>query len=348
MAIKKQIISSMTLILMISSSYALSDTENAAIKAKKSYDLSVKKEQARYYDYLSKSNSSDDVLTPTQIKVLNHLKHDQDQARYKKQPLKRIQQTIVYNNDNPPVIYIGKSQLSTITFVDNSGSPYPIQSLELSDNKAFGVSQRATGSLQVDDTKDDTKDNNRYSGYNSQETKPKAKKQTSKKSIPAYMLNSITVRGQTDFANGGVVVYLVGRQSAVHLVLVSSDEKYDYQTNLTVDGLTQESLSKMSYSGATYDRPSNQMIQFLNGTPPHGAITMNIDIANTQVWQLGKYFYIRTLSILQSPAYISMVTTANGFNLYKIGNSSHVLNLVNHGEIQTAMISNPININKDF
>lgn len=281
-----------------------------------------------------------DQLTPTQIKALKTLKYQIEAAKFQTKPLKRVRQTLIYSEDNPPTIYIGKSQLSTISFVDRAGNPYPIQSYEVSDPQAFNVSQRAKGSLNRSSNQ-----SSKYTQFTQDKSNvPNTEKTEKENAIPAYMLNSLTIRGQADFANGSVVVYLIGKANPIYLVLESSAKEYNYQSDITVDGLTAASLAQTSITGVSYDRPSNEIMMFLNGTPPKGALRFNISLSNSEVWKLGRYFYLRTKAELMSPAYITRAKTSTGFSVYKILATSHIINVSEHGRLLSAAIEEPIKI----
>ncbi len=309
---------------------------------KEQYEAFKKEEQDKYYAYLLAASSE---LSPTQIQALNKIKYEIEAAKFQTKPLKRIRQTIMYSEDTPPVLHIGRSQLSTISFVDRAGNPYPIQSYEVSDSNAFNVSQRATGSLSMASLPRSQDQLGKYTQFTQE--KSDANHQKEDKSLPAYMLNSLTVRGQADFANGSLVVYLIGKANPVYLVLESSSEKYNYQSDITVDGLTAASLSETLITGATYERPSNDLMMFLNGTPPKGAARFDVSLANSEVWKLGDYFYLRTQNELMSPAYITKAKTATGFSVYKILATTHVINVADHGRYTTASITEPMQILSD-
>ncbi|WP_203249705.1 DotH/IcmK family type IV secretion protein [Cysteiniphilum marinum] len=309
------------------------------------YEAFKKAEQDKYYAYLM---AAEHELNPTQIKALNKVKYEIESAKFQTKPLKRIRQTIIYSEDMPPVLYIGRSQLSTISFVDRAGNPYPIQSYEVSDSNAFNVSQRATGSLNIaslTNTKSAQDQSSRYAQFTqSQDT---SSHQKDDKSLPAYMLNSLTVRGQADFANGSLVIYLIGKANPVYLVLESSSEKYNYQSDITVDGLTAASLAETSITGVSYDRPSDDLMMFLNGTPPKKAERFEVSLANSDVWKLGDYFYLRTQNELMSPAYVTKAKTATGFSVYKILATTHIINVADHGRYKTASITEPMHLFSD-
>jgi hypothetical protein len=330
------------------STLSFATPDQQMLTAKEKYKLEQLQEEGKYYDYLTAIAESGKV-TPTQIKAIKAWKSAEDQAKNSRSPLKKDRQTVVYNDDQPPVVVIGNSRLSTITFVDNAGNPYPIQSYVVSDTQSFTVTQRNTdksASVAVEDSQPlntSAVDYDRYlTNQKGAETPKPKEKRKAKKTLPASMFNSLTVRGQSNYANGDLIVYLIGKQNAVHIFLESSDHQYDYQSNITVDGLTAMSLANISQTGEQVGRPNNTLMEFLNGTPPNSAQSMDITLPFSQVWALDTFFYIRTKSELQSPAYISRVSTATGYKIFKITNTTHVLSMVDHGQLKTVYINEPL------
>jgi len=322
------------------------------------YEIAKKQEQQKYYEYLEAITKKGGEITPTQIRAIDTYKTEIEMAKNSQVQMETNRQTIMYNVDHPPVVVIGKNRLSTVTFVDNAGNPYPIQSYVASDTKSFNVSKRTTGGstsvAQQSENMLSAQDQGvGYQSYLSGKTQdtPAPKKQAvaqkPKKQLPPSMFNSLTIRGQNGYADGDLIVYLVGKQNAIHIFLQSSALKYDYQSNITVDGLTAMSLASISQTGEQVSQPSKIMMEFLNGTPPQNAESLNITLSNSQVWQLGKYFYIRTKSELQSPAYFSRISTATGYQIFKISNTSHVLSMIDHGMLKTVYINQP-EISGDF
>jgi intracellular multiplication protein IcmK len=326
-----------------STSVVAKEEVKPSLSNKEKYEQFKKTEHDNYYAYIIAALGSGKQLTPTQIKALNEIKREVEAAKFQTNPLKRVRQTIVYSEDKPPVVYIGRSQLSTISFVDRAGNPYPIQSFEVSDAQAFNVTQRAKGSVDMGSVSGSQSE--QYTQFTQNKGNQENKQQD--KSLPAYMLNSLTIRGQASFANGSVVVYLIGKANPVYLVLESNREKYNYQSDITVDGLTAQSLAQTSITGVTYDRPSNEIMMFLNGTPPKGALSFDISLSNSQVWKLGEYFYIRTKAELMSPAYITQAKTSTGFSVYKILATSNVINVSDHGRLVSASIHEPMHVLSD-
>jgi hypothetical protein len=339
-----------TIALALSAStLSFASSEETEYTAKQRYEAQQKQEQGKYYDYLSAIPESG-KLTPTQIKAIRQWKEESAAAKNSQRKLKKDRQTFIYNDDSPPVIVIGNTRLSTITFVDNAGNPYPIQSYVVSDPQSFMVSQRNTdrsAGVSTGDSSDYDTNSIDYSSYltnKKTQSKPKSKpkpvmKTKPRKTLPPSMFNSLTVRGQTNYANGDLIVYLVGKQNAVHIFLESSAQQYDYQSNITVDGLTAMSLASISNTGEQAGSPNKRLMLFLNGTPPDGAKTFDISLPFSQVWELGKYFYIRTKAELQSPAYLARITTATGYKIFKITNTTHVLNMIDHGRLKTVYIN---------
>lgn len=325
------------------------ELDDQALAAKKRYEAQQQQEEDKYYDYLSAIPDSG-KLTPTQIKAIRAWKSQVEYAKESEERFKRARQTIIYSDDNPPVIIIGKDRLSSITFVDSAGNPYPIQSFIVSDKNAFTVTQRntdrsagvATVTNQMNTAPINYQD---YLTKSKDEPPPKPKAPVEitkpKKELPPSMFNSLTILGQSKYANGDLIVYLVGKQNAVHIFLESSNSHYDYQTNITVDGLTALSQQSIETTGLEVGSPNRTLMEFLNGTPPNLAKTMEISLPFSQAWELGKYFYIRTKAELQSPAYLVRVTTATGYKVFKIINTTHVLSMVDHGRLKTVYINEP-------
>ncbi|GGF92591.1 MULTISPECIES: DotH/IcmK family type IV secretion protein [Cysteiniphilum] len=298
-------------------------------------------DQQKYKDLIALYQSGK-TLKPSQIKALKEYNRSIEAAKNMIVKLKKNRRTFLYHDDQPPTIYIAKNRLTNIQFVDNAGNPYPIQDYNISDENAFKVFQRGGGNAATIVQSSDRKD---YA-YTPDKTQKKSDQQSDKKTdlLPASMRNSLTIDGTTDYAQGDLIIYLADKQMPVHLFLDSSDEQYDYQVNISIDGLTQSSLQEVKYTGVDFTRPSNAMMQFLNGTAPKGARPMDISISNASVWQYSGYFYVRTKAELQSPAYISRASTSSGYTVFQIASGNHVLSFVDHGRLIPASITEPMSI----
>lgn len=301
----------------------------------------TKQDQQKYKDLIALYQSGK-TLKPSQIKALKEYNRSIEAAKHMTVKLKQNRRTFLYHDDQPPTIHIAKNRLTNIQFVDNAGNPYPIQDYNISDENAFKVFQRGGNSTTTPVQSNDRKN---YA-YTDEKAQKKSEQKGDQKSslLPASMRNSLAIDGTTDYAQGDLIIYLANKQMPVHLFLDSSDTQYDYQVNISIDGLTQQSLQKVKYTGVDFTRPSNAMMQFLNGTAPKGARAMDISISNANVWQYNGYFYIRTKAELQSPAYISRASTSTGYTVFQIASGNHVLSLVDHGRLIPASITEPMSI----
>lgn len=334
-------------LLLSNVALASSSESKEVITPKAQYETMLSQQDQQKYKDLLAIYQSGKVLTPSQVSALNEYNRSIEAAKNRAKPLAKNRRTFLYNDDHPPSIYIARNHLTNIQFVDNAGNPYPIQDYNISDTTAFNVYQRG-GEKQVTKSVSDKSQYDRYAKTKKTSDQPDTLKQNQSILLPVNMRNSITIDGATDYATGDLIVYLEHKQMPVHIFLQSSNHQYDYQVNISVDGLTQESLQEVSYTGSDFTRPSNAMMQFLNGTAPDNAVMMNVSVSNAMVWKYNHYFYIRTKSELQSPAYIARASTANGFTVFQIVASSHVLSLKDHGRLITASISEPVNIEESW
>ena len=301
---------------------------------KEAYENILSQKAQEKYKKLVEIYSSDKVLKPAEIEALREFERSIDRAKNISTTLKKDRRTFLYEEDHPPSIAIARHRLTHIQFTDNAGNPYPIEDYNISDAEAFVVYQRGgnTAVLPKSQTARSTS-----TKKPSEEALPEIDNNSARTSVS--LRNSLTIDGSSDYAEGDLIVYLENRDQPIHLFLYASITGYDYQVNIAVDGLTQQSLSTMDTSGSNYPRPSDAMMQFLNGTPPKGAEAMHISLNDTLIWRYEDYFYLRTKSELQSPAYISRVSTSTGYTVFKIATGNHVLNIINHGKLISAYIS---------
>lgn len=138
--------------------------------------------------------------------------------------------------------------------------------------------------------------------------------------------NKIEISPKSTYATGNVSVLLDGISTPVSLTLVSAQREVDYRVDVRVKG--RFVAGSAGAAAALPEGASPEMLTFLDGVAPDGAHSLISSNGDVQAWELRKRFYVRTGLTLLSPAYVSVVRSADGTAVYEIPPTSVLVTLV--------------------
>jgi intracellular multiplication protein IcmK len=198
-----------------------------------------------------------------------------------------------------PVIRMQAGSVTTLTFSDRNGAPWPIQSVTTGDGSRFAAQTAGAQGTS----------------------------------------NILVLNTMTDYAMSNAVVTLVGNPVPVLMTLDAREQtKVDYRVDIRIDdkGPNSEFAIADSYRlPATGDK---LMLAFLDGLPPRGAIERQTSAGGVEAWVYEDQLYVRTRGEILSPAYTARSSNVSGTKVFVL-HESPVLVLSQNGVVDTVSVS---------
>lgn len=176
-----------------------------------------------------------------------------------------------------PTVRLSAGNVSTITFSDITGQPWPILSVTVGDPSSF--------SAQTAGPQGDT--------------------------------NILVVTPLSDYSRSNSVVTLVGHPVPVLLTLDSREQtEIDYRMDIRLDGKGPKATFDVPMV-QNLPPTSDKVIQaFLDGVPPRQAEMKKTSDRGVEAWILEDNMYIRTRGQVLSPAFMAKSTNVSGVSVY--------------------------------
>jgi len=220
-------------------------------------------------------------LTPEEI--LEFRRIIQDVERAKRQPIDNPPKAVVTTKALKPAtdeifeLDLYPSLTTTITFLDNTGKPWPIEAFSVSNGTAFQVEQ-----LRVGD-------------------------------------NTLNITPLELFSRGNLTVYLPDVPTPFIFLLGQGESQVHLRVDFPIEGLGPQAEPVVAQSPERLNTDPI-LIDFLNNTPPDGAIELAVDGASplsNRAWYFDNQLYFRTNLTLLSPDYQGRVNGL-GQSVYKL------------------------------
>ncbi|EPX83503.1 DotH/IcmK family type IV secretion protein [Salipiger mucosus] len=194
-----------------------------------------------------------------------------------------------------PVIRMQPGRVSTITFSDRNGNPWPVLSVTTGDSSAFAA--------QTAGEQGDT--------------------------------NILVVNPQQDYASSNMVVTLVDNPVPVLLTLEARDEEtVDYRTDVRIDGKGPNSNYAITEERGLSPTGDKTMMSFLDGLPPRGAEKMQTSNPGVEAWMFQGKMYVRTHGEVLSPAYVAKSSNVSGVSVFVL-QENPILLISQNGEMNS-------------
>ena len=137
--------------------------------------------------------------------------------------------------------------------------------------------------------------------------------------------NTLLVQSGTFYKRSNLAVMLNGLDTPVMLTLLAGQTAVDYRVDLRIPGAGPNAVyTQQSLPSAT----NSILLNVLNGVPPEKARSLKIDGASSdvcQAWLFNDRLYLRTLLNVISPAWKSIMTSADGTHAYELQPTSVIL-----------------------
>lgn len=181
------------------------------------------------------------------------------------------------SGDAPPTVRTAAGWISTITFADVTGQPWPVLSVTNGNPAAYDV----------------------------------------KNSGAEGTSNIVTISSKQAYVPSNIAVTLLGAKVPVMLTLEPSvGGAVDFRVDAQIDQRGPNASHDVISSDSLPPTSDSVMLGFLDGVPPSEATKLRTSDGATQAWRYNDLLYVRTAKSLLSPAYLSKQSSVVGINLY--------------------------------
>lgn len=224
-------------------------------------------------------------MSPQQVEDFR--RHHEDMERAEHLPLmdlKPVSRSIdlsLQPGEVAPVIRLAGGNVSTITFSDRTGQPWPVMSVTTGNPQAY-VAQSAGAPEES---------------------------------------NIIVISPLTYYGKSNMVVTLMGHPVPIILTLESGTQEIDYRVDVRINERGPNARYDIVGASTLPATGDSVMLSFLDGVPPSDAQRLNTRRAGVEAWRYDDMLYVRTEREMLSPAYISRSSNVSGVNVYVLVDS---------------------------
>ncbi|NTF17298.1 hypothetical protein G6L37_02480 [Agrobacterium rubi] len=194
-------------------------------------------------------------------------------------PSTRSIQVSLRSGEYPAVINTAPGWISTITFSDVTGQPWPVLSVTNGNPDAYNIQS----------------------------------------SGPEGSTNIITISSKQGYVPSNIAVTLVGAKVPILMTLQPTDKgQVDFRVDALMDQRGPNAAFDMITNESLSPTDDATMLAFLDGVPPSGAKPLKSSSREVQAWRYNDLTYIRTDKALMSPAPIRKTSNASRTNIWVI------------------------------
>lgn len=202
----------------------------------------------------------------------------------------------------PAVIKMAYGHVTTVTFLDVTGAPWPVQDISWAGN--FEVIESRVGGDES-------------------------------------FTHMFRISPQSEFAYGNMSINLLGLKTPVIITLETNREIVHYRFDAIVSDYGPLAEAPLIASGISTTAGDSNLASILEGVAPQNAVRLNVSGVDgrTSAYRIGSgKVFVRTPLTLLSPGWSSSVASADGTRVYEIGNAP-VLLLSDRGQMVRARLS---------
>ncbi|OGT27644.1 MAG: hypothetical protein A3I77_05880 [Gammaproteobacteria bacterium RIFCSPLOWO2_02_FULL_42_14] len=134
-------------------------------------------------------------------------------------------------------------------------------------------------------------------------------------STPDGKSDMLLVQARDRYQQGNLAVMLQGENTPVMLTLMPGQHAVDYRVDLRMPGIGPNGL--VTTSGLPQPE-SPVLLNFLDGVPPDGAKSVDIEGAPAQAWVYQGQLFLRTRVTVLSPGWIASMNSPDGTHVYEL------------------------------
>lgn len=193
----------------------------------------------------------------------------------------------------PPAINLAEGDITALVFLDSTGAPWPIEALDNGNPSAFDI-------------------------------------QWNKKD------NVLLVQATSSFGRGNIAIRLKQLGPPVMLTMLTNSTMQgaggvvDYRVDLRIPGYGPNAIPLAGSSLPSH--PTPLLLNVLDGIPPDGSKALELSDSAGQAWILNDSIYLRTRLTLLSPAWVSIMSSADGTHAYQLQKTPLLL-MSEHGKV---------------
>ncbi|MTH96636.1 DotH/IcmK family type IV secretion protein [Roseibium sp. RKSG952] len=220
-------------------------------------------------------------LTPEQVREVRRRIDQIDQATDSPlmdvHPVTRSVGVSLKSGEMPVRLNVAPGWLSTLTFSDVTGQPWPVHVVTNGNPDAYDV----------------------------------------KSSGPQDETNIITISARRAHIPSNFSVLLLGAKVPLLVTLDPSSSDVDYRVDARVDQRGPNAIYDSVTGASLAPTNDSTMLQFLDGVAPSGARELkSSNPRDLQAWMYGDLMYVRTSMDLLSPAYTAKHSNASGVKVF--------------------------------
>ncbi len=221
---------------------------------------------------------TDDQVRKLRIE-LDKIDKAQGQPLTAVKPSTRSIQVSLRSGEYPAVINTSPGWISTITFSDVTGQPWPVQSVTNGNPDAYNIQS----------------------------------------SGPEGSTNIITISSKQGYVPSNIAVTLVGAKVPILMTLQPTDKgQVDFRVDALMDQRGPNAAYDIIANETLSPTDDATMLAFLDGVPPSGAKPLKSSSRDVQAWRYNDLTYIRTDKALMAPAPIRKTSNASRTNVWVI------------------------------
>ena len=256
-------------------------------------------EDQYYYDALK----SIEPLSPEQIKSIRRELDLLDRAKVspitETSPITRSINLSLLSGETPFSINVAPGWVSTLTFSDRTGEPWPVQNVTNGNPEVYDVI--SSGS--------------------------------------AGNSNIITISAKQAHIPTNIAILLQHANVPLLATLTPSQHLIDYRIDIRVDQLGPNASPEEIIGSGLPPTNDQTMLAFLDVVVPPTATALEVlSHINMKAWNYEDLMYIRTNVALISPAYSAKLSNSSGVNVYAL-QPTPILLVSDHGQILSVTIN---------
>lgn len=201
-------------------------------------------------------------------------------------PVSRALRVTLRPGEVPPQIRVEPGLVSTLTFSDVTGQPWPVMSVVVGNPSAY-VAQSA-----------------------GEEGKS----------------NIVVVSATAQYVPSNIAVTLVGHPVPILMSVEQGQPETDFRVDLRVDAKGPNAAQDIVGVSSLAPTSDSVMTKFLDGTPPPGSRRLQTSAPDmVEAWRFEDLIYIRTRGELLSPVYMGRSNNVAGVNIFQMADSPILL-----------------------
>lgn len=200
-------------------------------------------------------------------------------------PVSRAVRVTLRPGEIPPSVRLQPGMVSTLTFSDLTGKPWPVLSVVVGNPSAY-VAQSA-----------------------GEEGKT----------------NIIVISAIQEHVPSNLAVTLVGHPVPILMSIEQNQPETDFRVDVRVEARGPNAAQDIVSVSSLAPTNDSTMIQFLDGQPPVGSKRLQTSSGDVEAWTFDNQFYVRTRGDLLSPSYTARSNNVAGVNVYVLNDAPVLL-----------------------